>query len=182
MEGPEVVEKWLQSNLGLDEEIEYVEHDERLLGLRFHRHLFGINLYFDGAKVTVELPDSLAHLYKKREAFDLCYPDSLEGIKKFIRTGVFKFYNTKIVDDPELTIRDRDVIMDAFLERLPIVWSDALQAIEEGEDPEAVIEEMIDGHVLRILRKLNYDIKPFVEQFRTFAVVNGDRSMSSGGN
>jgi hypothetical protein len=183
MEGPEVLQKWLEANLGLDDEIDYIVLDERLLGLRFHQHLFGINIYFKDAKITIEMPDSIAHLCKeKRKDFDLCNPDSLAGVKKFINDGIYMFYNSKVIDDPEFTIRDRDVIVDAFTERLPIVWSDALLAIENGEDPEAVVDEMVDGHVLRILRKLNYDIKPFVENFRTFAIVNGDHNMSSDGD
>ena len=153
------------------------------LSLRFHRHMFGINLNTNGSKVVIALPDSIAtHTKIKTGSFDLCHPESLEKITTFIKSAVTKYYDKKYFDDPLLTWRDRNIIVDAFIERLPTVWADALQAIEGGEDPKDVIEEMEDGHILRILKKFNYDVNEFVNNFRAFAILDEETAISSNGN
>jgi hypothetical protein len=67
-----------------------------------------------------------------------------------------------------LTKEDISVIVDHFLEKLPAVWEDAYNEIVGGKSVNEVVYEMKDGHVLRILRRLGYDVEWFIADFIEF--------------
>jgi hypothetical protein len=72
---------------------------------------------------------------------------------------------------------DREVVRDMLYERLPTVWQDMLVDIDKGVEPEEVIAEANDGHILRILRKLGFDVDSWLEEFRSF-ILGGETNQN----
>jgi len=68
---------------------------------------------------------------------------------------------------------DIKVIIDAFTERLPAVWQDAQQELDNGKSLAEVVIEMRDGHILRILRRSGFDSEAWIQEFVNFMVENG---------
>ena len=69
---------------------------------------------------------------------------------------------------------DIEVLVDMLYERLPAVWHDALIEIQSGKELETILQEMSNGHIVRILRKLGIGVTvdEWLAEFRNF--VEGD--------
>ena len=67
-----------------------------------------------------------------------------------------------------LNLEDRQAIRDAFEERLPMVWQDALEELKAGKSMDKLLAEMRDGHVLRVLGKCGFDVEQWLDHFREF--------------
>jgi len=110
---------------------------------------------------------------QRRYEFRLSSPDSLDRIKdvvgvwrKSICTATVKCEVCPAVN--EMTDEDKQVIVDAFLERLPAVWQDAEKEIKDGTPLATVVQDMRSGHVLRILRRLGWDPEEFIDEFKEY--------------
>jgi len=119
----------------------------------------GFSLIVDGATAGLIVPDSMAVKLGKEFTYDLHNPDSLPQIKSMVM---------RIMGEFMLTPQDTNVLVDMLVERLPMVWQDALAAIENGENIEVVLEDTYDGHVLRVLRKLGYDVDDWFKELREY--------------
>jgi hypothetical protein len=121
------------------------------------------------AKMTAVLPDSIACLASKEQTFNLYDDKSIRHIKQFVEDValiVERQMNSHGVGT--LTQEDTKVIVDLFLERLPMVWQDAGEEIKKGRKLTTVMKEMKDGHVIRILGRLGYDIESWLKEFEEF--------------
>jgi len=123
--------------------------------------LVGLNVRIAGAKVKIVLPDSLAYpAGHKSKIFDLHNPDALPTLATYIE------------DLSQISIcfdsTDRKVIIDAFAERLPMVWQDGSEEIKKGRNIDIVLDEMKTGHVLRVLKRCGYDVESWLSEFEEF--------------
>jgi hypothetical protein len=112
--------------------------------------------------------------------FDLHEPDSLQKITNLVVGAIelFKKHSVGVVSgnrgSPVLSVQDAEVLVDLLLEKLPMVWQDAVAAIEGGEEPGAVLEETYNGHILRILRRLGHDVDDWFGELTEYVgVQNG---------
>ena len=112
-------------------------------------------------KITIVVPESLVTLTGfKGKKFDLHHADSINKISDCLTSIV------KSAENVMFSREDKDVIADAFRERLPMVWQDAAEALKNGKELHDVIEEMRNGHVLRILQRCGVDVEEWIEEFK----------------
>jgi hypothetical protein len=57
-----------------------------------------------------------------------------------------------------------------LFERLPAVWHDALADLQAGKGLSIILEEMSNGHILRVLRRLGMEeeVEAWLSDFRDF--------------
>jgi len=125
------------------------------------------------ATIRATLPDSLAsHFDSKAFDFDLHKPSSIQHIQQLITSMLsvsakFSDHIGNFLYGP-LTEEDRNVIVDLFQEKLPMVWQDAVEELKSGVSVSRVVNEMRNGHIIRILRKMGYDVESWVKEFEEF--------------
>jgi hypothetical protein len=159
VETVELLREWLEPRLDRYAVEYYINKDNLMITIG--KHDASVGLYIRDAKIWIITSDEGT----ENVSIDLHDPNSLQKVLNAVLSTI-----RSTVPSVRITYEDHAVLVDMLTERLPMVWQDALEEVNRGDDIESVIESMDSGHILRILERLNYDTRWFTNEFREFAV------------